>query len=302
MRRWRERQFSCRAARRRHRSGKTKSISKPLRKSSVVAGSPDPDAGDRADGQFLDRFAHVSGSSLEWHSELTPRTSSATGPRSRRAKPLSSWAARSALFCPMPISAFDHRRRGARSGLKAGRRRALSCPRHGGGARPYRQDSDRAGSATPSSRPRSTRARAAISAWCCRRGSAASTCRISRRSICAARRRCAAASSRASGGAGSDRGGARGRRFCSLIAAVRAATLFRACGHRFAALICDAWLVDHRFRKRLVLPSCGFSMPRPMSVRTRAEESLVPVGPGVERLQEEAASLFGCATWCCRAI
>src|SRR6266851_5731367 len=64
------------------------------------------------------------------------------------------------------------------------------------------------------SRPRSMRARAAISAWCCHRGSAASTCRISRRSICAAPRRCA------------------------------------------------------------------------------AEQSLVAVGPGVERLQEEAAQLF----------
>ena len=37
------------------------------------------------------------------------------------------------------------------------------------------------------SRPRSMRARAAISAWRCRRGSAASTCRISRRSICGAK-------------------------------------------------------------------------------------------------------------------
>jgi primosomal protein N' (replication factor Y) (superfamily II helicase) len=70
-------------------------------------------------------------------------------------------------------------------------------------------------------------------------------------------------------------------------------TLCRACGHRFACTICDAWLVDHRFRQRLVCHHCGFSMPRPhICPHCGAEESLVAVGPGVERLQEEAASLF----------
>ncbi|PZA10802.1 primosomal protein N' [Rhodopseudomonas palustris] len=70
-------------------------------------------------------------------------------------------------------------------------------------------------------------------------------------------------------------------------------TLCRACGHRFACTICDAWLVDHRFRQRLVCHHCGFSMPRPNQCpHCGAEESLVAVGPGVERLQEEATSLF----------
>jgi primosomal protein N' (replication factor Y) len=70
-------------------------------------------------------------------------------------------------------------------------------------------------------------------------------------------------------------------------------TLCRACGHRFACTICDAWLVDHRFRQRLVCHHCGFSMPRPHPCpNCAAEESLVAVGPGVERLQEEAANLF----------
>jgi primosomal protein N' (replication factor Y) len=70
-------------------------------------------------------------------------------------------------------------------------------------------------------------------------------------------------------------------------------TLCRACGHRFACTICDAWLVDHRFRQRLVCHHCGFSMPRPhLCPNCAAEESLVAVGPGVERLQEEAAALF----------
>jgi primosomal protein N' (replication factor Y) (superfamily II helicase) len=70
-------------------------------------------------------------------------------------------------------------------------------------------------------------------------------------------------------------------------------TLCRACGHRFACTICDAWLVDHRFRQRLVCHHCGFSMPRPPACpNCAAQESLVAVGPGVERLQEEAAALF----------
>lgn len=70
-------------------------------------------------------------------------------------------------------------------------------------------------------------------------------------------------------------------------------TLCRACGHRFSCNICDAWLVDHRFRKRLVCHHCGFSMPRPdVCPHCGAEESLAAIGPGVERLQEEAAALF----------
>jgi primosomal protein N' (replication factor Y) (superfamily II helicase) len=70
-------------------------------------------------------------------------------------------------------------------------------------------------------------------------------------------------------------------------------TLCRACGHRFACTVCDAWLVDHRFRQRLVCHHCAFSMPRPqICPHCAAEESLVAVGPGVERLQEEAAHLF----------
>lgn len=70
-------------------------------------------------------------------------------------------------------------------------------------------------------------------------------------------------------------------------------TLCRACGHRFSCTICDAWLVDHRFRQRLVCHHCGFSTPRPhVCPHCAAEESLAAIGPGVERLQEEAAALF----------
>ncbi len=70
-------------------------------------------------------------------------------------------------------------------------------------------------------------------------------------------------------------------------------TLCRACGHRFSCTVCDAWLVDHRFRRRLVCHHCGFSIERPrVCPQCHAEESLIAIGPGVERLQEEVAGLF----------
>jgi primosomal protein N' (replication factor Y) len=70
-------------------------------------------------------------------------------------------------------------------------------------------------------------------------------------------------------------------------------TLCRACGHRFACPNCDAWLVDHRFRRRLVCHHCGFAMPVPETCpKCEATGSFAAVGPGVERLEEEAAGLF----------
>jgi primosomal protein N' (replication factor Y) (superfamily II helicase) len=73
-------------------------------------------------------------------------------------------------------------------------------------------------------------------------------------------------------------------------------TLCRACGFRLACPNCDAWLVDHRFRHRLVCHHCGFAMPSPARCpQCQATDSLVAVGPGVERLQQEAAELFPAA-------
>jgi primosomal protein N' (replication factor Y) len=70
-------------------------------------------------------------------------------------------------------------------------------------------------------------------------------------------------------------------------------TLCRQCGFRLSCPNCDAWLVDHRFRHRLVCHHCGFSMPPPaLCSKCQATESFVACGPGVERLHEEAAALF----------
>jgi primosomal protein N' (replication factor Y) len=70
-------------------------------------------------------------------------------------------------------------------------------------------------------------------------------------------------------------------------------TLCRNCGFRLACPNCDAWLVDHRFRRRLVCHHCGFAMPLPDKCpKCEAVDSFAAVGPGVERLEQEAAGLF----------
>jgi primosomal protein N' (replication factor Y) len=70
-------------------------------------------------------------------------------------------------------------------------------------------------------------------------------------------------------------------------------TLCRACGFRFSCPNCDAWLVDHRFRRQLVCHHCGFFTPQlPACPKCQATASFVACGPGVERLEEEAAALF----------
>src|SRR5256885_1209447 len=70
-------------------------------------------------------------------------------------------------------------------------------------------------------------------------------------------------------------------------------TLCRACGFRLNCPNCDAWLVDHRFKHQLVCHHCGFATATPAACpKCKATDSFVPCGPGVERLEEEAASLF----------
>jgi primosomal protein N' (replication factor Y) (superfamily II helicase) len=70
-------------------------------------------------------------------------------------------------------------------------------------------------------------------------------------------------------------------------------TLCRQCGFRLQCPNCDAWLVEHRFKRRLVCHHCGFAVPRPpVCPKCQAAESFVACGPGVERLEEEAAALF----------
>ncbi len=70
-------------------------------------------------------------------------------------------------------------------------------------------------------------------------------------------------------------------------------TLCRTCGHRFQCPNCSTWLVEHRFRGVLLCHHCGHSERRPEACPSCGDtESLVPIGPGVERLAEEAAARF----------
>ena len=70
-------------------------------------------------------------------------------------------------------------------------------------------------------------------------------------------------------------------------------TLCRACGNQVGCDHCDARMVEHRFLKRLMCHQCGESKPVPKICPSCAvEDRLAVVGPGVERLAEEATALF----------
>jgi primosomal protein N' (replication factor Y) len=70
-------------------------------------------------------------------------------------------------------------------------------------------------------------------------------------------------------------------------------TLCRRCGHRFQCPNCTAWMVEHRFTRRLACHHCGHVEPVPEACpECSEEESLVAVGPGVERIADEVASLW----------
>jgi primosomal protein N' (replication factor Y) len=69
--------------------------------------------------------------------------------------------------------------------------------------------------------------------------------------------------------------------------------LCKACGERMTAPDTDSWLVEHRYSGRLVCHLTGFSMPKPKACpHCGAHDSLVSIGPGVERVEEEARGLF----------
>ena len=67
----------------------------------------------------------------------------------------------------------------------------------------------------------------------------------------------------------------------------------RACGERLKSPDTDSWLVEHRRTGRAMCHLTGFSMPMPRACpECKTENSLHPVGPGVERVAEEARMLF----------
>ena len=70
-------------------------------------------------------------------------------------------------------------------------------------------------------------------------------------------------------------------------------TLCRACGHRLRCPNCTAWLVEHRAARRLQCHHCGHVEGIPEACpECGAAHSTVPIGPGVERVLEEATALW----------
>ena len=67
----------------------------------------------------------------------------------------------------------------------------------------------------------------------------------------------------------------------------------RNCGEKLKSPDTDSWLVEHRRTGRAVCHQTGFSMRMPTACpECKAEDSLTAVGPGVERVAEEASRHF----------
>jgi primosomal protein N' (replication factor Y) len=69
--------------------------------------------------------------------------------------------------------------------------------------------------------------------------------------------------------------------------------LCKACGERMTSPDTQSWLVEHRYSNRLVCHLTGWSTPKPAACpHCGAKDSLTSIGPGVERLEEEARRLL----------
>ncbi|WP_193337845.1 primosomal protein N' [Devosia beringensis] len=70
-------------------------------------------------------------------------------------------------------------------------------------------------------------------------------------------------------------------------------TLCRSCGHQYQCPDCSAWMVEHRFRGVLMCHHCGHEVRTPtVCGACGAADALIAVGPGIERVAEEAAARF----------
>jgi len=70
-------------------------------------------------------------------------------------------------------------------------------------------------------------------------------------------------------------------------------TICASCGYRLACHQCDSLLVTHKLARRVQCHFCGTSQPLSLQCPECGDnESLMAIGPGVERLQEEVQHLF----------
>jgi primosomal protein N' (replication factor Y) len=70
-------------------------------------------------------------------------------------------------------------------------------------------------------------------------------------------------------------------------------TLCTQCGAKETCRNCSAWMVEHRYRKRLVCHHCAYEIAIPAAcAQCGAQHSLIACGPGVERVEEEFRAAF----------
>ncbi|MBO7350385.1 MAG: primosomal protein N' [Acetobacter sp.] len=70
-------------------------------------------------------------------------------------------------------------------------------------------------------------------------------------------------------------------------------TLCQNCGHRLECPHCTAWLVQHQTRQQLACHHCGYTEPLPhVCPACSKEQTLIAIGPGIERITEEAQVAF----------
>jgi primosomal protein N' (replication factor Y) len=70
-------------------------------------------------------------------------------------------------------------------------------------------------------------------------------------------------------------------------------TLCTLCGHKETCRNCSAWMVEHRYRKRLVCHHCAYETAIPeRCAKCGGTNSFIACGPGVERVEEEFRASF----------
>jgi primosomal protein N' (replication factor Y) (superfamily II helicase) len=70
-------------------------------------------------------------------------------------------------------------------------------------------------------------------------------------------------------------------------------TICQKCGDRVTCPQCTAWMVEHRLSNKLHCHHCGFATNIPKNCFScHATDSLVPCGPGVERIAEEIKAIL----------
>lgn len=69
-------------------------------------------------------------------------------------------------------------------------------------------------------------------------------------------------------------------------------TLCESCGHKMVCSNCSAWLVEHRYHRKLVCHHCGYETGKPPKCPQCGAGELTACGPGVERVAEEFISVF----------